>query len=413
MDFTSLKNKKIRDYKENQNRFEEFKCIIKKDKAKGYGFLCDFRYLDQKELVPTIITFKDYFPEDFEFKEENEYIIIRNDFKEFKTNLKIIFMSDNYNIVIFKILNSNDFPYLNVINNFSGIKNNFFSILLLKRGKIEFLICSSKYYIKEEGDFFKYYNKNENILFGEAFVLDKKDNIIGITMGKNENKGIMIGGIIKEIKEMKTNINRKNDFSNSNIKKRNSANKSDTECIYKIKNENKNNSNNSYTREGSSIISINNNRSNKENKENSNLKSKDKYKNDKNSKDKTISFVANNNHNIKKEESKHKKSITNSKVDKDGSKNENNIKKFEGKGQESGKEINLYFLFKNGKELYLDVKESFIFKQVIEQLNDKYLWLKDIGIKEYRINNKKISENKSVKDNKLKDNDTVVIIEFP
>ena len=68
-------------------------------------------------------------------------------------------MSDNYNIVIFKILNSNDFPYLNVINNFSGIKNNFFSILLLKRGKIEFLICSSKYYIKEEGDFFNQVNK--------------------------------------------------------------------------------------------------------------------------------------------------------------------------------------------------------------------------------------------------------------
>jgi len=89
----------------------------------------------------------------------------------------------------------------------------------------------------------------------------------------------------------------------------------------------------------------------------------------------------------------------------------NNNKKFEDKSKKNDKEIFLYFSFKNGKELYLDVKESFSFNQVINQLNEKYLWLKNIKIKGYKFSHKKIYQDKSVKENKLEDNSMIEIIE--
>ena len=75
------------------------------------------------------------------------------------------------------------------------------------------------------------------------------------------------------------------------------------------------------------------------------------------------------------------------------------------------KEICLYFEFNNGKELYLDVEESCSFEKVIEKLNEKYLWLKNIEIKDYKINSTSILKNKKVKENKLVDNSTIYIIE--
>ena len=78
---------------------------------------------------------------------------------------------------------------------------------------------------------------------------------------------------------------------------------------------------------------------------------------------------------------------------------------------ESSKEICLYFEFNNGKELYLDVEETYTFEKVIEKLNEKYLWLKNIEIKDYKINSISILKNKTVKENKLVDNSTINIIE--
>ena len=77
----------------------------------------------------------------------------------------------------------------------------------------------------------------------------------------------------------------------------------------------------------------------------------------------------------------------------------------------NNKDISLYFVFNNGKELYLDVKESYKFEQVIEELNEKYLWLKNIKIKDYKINSISIIKNKTVKENKLVDESTINIIE--
>ena len=86
--------------------------------------------------------------------------------------------------------------------------------------------------------------------------------------------------------------------------------------------------------------------------------------------------------------------------------NENNIN-----FNDDNKDIVLYFIFKNGKELYLDVKESFYFKDVIEELFNKYLWLEYMDIIDYKYNGVIISRDKTVKENGLKDNSYIEIIE--
>ena len=79
---------------------------------------------------------------------------------------------------------------------------------------------------------------------------------------------------------------------------------------------------------------------------------------------------------------------------------------------ENEKEISLYFIFNNGKELYLDVKKSWTFLEVITQLKDKYLWLEDnIKIREYQFKGKAISENLTVKNIGLEDESIIKIIE--
>ena len=80
--------------------------------------------------------------------------------------------------------------------------------------------------------------------------------------------------------------------------------------------------------------------------------------------------------------------------------------------EENNKEITLIFeLSESGKVLYLDTKESFSFKNIIEELKKKYLWLKDVEIIDYTLNGIKISENKTVKENGLTNDSTIIIKE--
>ena len=80
---------------------------------------------------------------------------------------------------------------------------------------------------------------------------------------------------------------------------------------------------------------------------------------------------------------------------------------------ENKEEITLYFTFKNGKELYLDVKKSLTFSEVIIKLKEKYLWLEDnIKIREYQFNGNKISKASTVKNIGLEDESNIEIIEL-
>ena len=72
----------------------------------------------------------------------------------------------------------------------------------------------------------------------------------------------------------------------------------------------------------------------------------------------------------------------------------------------------MFFYFSNGKELYIDVKESDSFSEVIKQLIDKYVWLKDIKILNYQFNGAIIDLAKTVKEIGLKDNSQINIIEM-
>ena len=74
MGTSSTKNKK-----ENEFDYNKYICKIKLDNKKVSGFLCDIRYLDQEELVPTIITYKDIFLKEFKIITAKNYIIERDD----------------------------------------------------------------------------------------------------------------------------------------------------------------------------------------------------------------------------------------------------------------------------------------------------------------------------------------------
>ena len=74
-------------------------------------------------------------------------------------------------------------------------------------------------------------------------------------------------------------------------------------------------------------------------------------------------------------------------------------------------QITLFFYFSNNKKLYIDVDTNLSFKQVVEELHSKYLWLKNIEIISFLFEGKKISFDKTVKEIGLKDNSIILIKE--
>ena len=230
-------------------------------------------------------------------------------------------------------------------------------------------------------------------------------------MRKDTDEGILINGIIKEIEEnlksKKENNKKENDKKGNDKKENNKDPNSD-----KIK---------PVSDKKDNIIFIHKNMNSIPNKGYSNNlgANKKELKNNQINRNSKSDYRLNNN--LKDINNKKGKSINsngdNCKIIKNSEEEKEkedkiNVINFIENDKESDKEINLYFLFKNGKELYLDVKESCSFKQVIIQLNEKYLWLKNIKIKEYEFEKRKIFEEKSVKENKLKDNSTIDIIEW-
>ena len=83
--------------------------------------------------------------------------------------------------------------------------------------------------------------------------------------------------------------------------------------------------------------------------------------------------------------------------------NMNNGKKSE------NKEIILYFDFPNGKELYIEIDENTIFKDVISFLIKEYK-LETKDYKCYKLNNSIIDSKKSIKDNLINNEEHIKII---
>jgi len=79
------------------------------------------------------------------------------------------------------------------------------------------------------------------------------------------------------------------------------------------------------------------------------------------------------------------------------------------------KQINNNLIFvtftfvKYNKQIFLDISENMLFKDVIDQLEEKYSWLKSIKNKYYYFENKKIDFNQTVKNLKIKNNSDIII----
>ena len=179
--------------KENKNQFAEYICTIKIDHTYICGFLCDLKYSNQKCLVPTIITYIDFFPKKFKFEQEIKNITIGYNSGYHKADLNIIFISEDYNIVIFRLDINHRFSYLKIDNNFSNKKNSSYFHFLIN-GNVTSLVSWNNYIIEKNGYIFNYDRINE-----KALVLNQNNDIIGITIGKNSNKGILISWIIEKI----------------------------------------------------------------------------------------------------------------------------------------------------------------------------------------------------------------------
>ena len=77
--------------------------------------------------------------------------------------------------------------------------------------------------------------------------------------------------------------------------------------------------------------------------------------------------------------------------------------------KEKNEEINIPFIFNDTKELNLSVIPSLKFNDVIEQLKDKYNWIKNYDDICFYLNDKKINDNIVIKDLGIKDDDIIKI----
>ena len=73
--------------------------------------------------------------------------------------------------------------------------------------------------------------------------------------------------------------------------------------------------------------------------------------------------------------------------------------------------ITLYFEFSNKKQIYIDVKISLYFRDVIKELKEKYSWLNDLNIIDYKFNGKSVNMDKIIWTNSIKDSSVIQVIE--
>ena len=73
--------------------------------------------------------------------------------------------------------------------------------------------------------------------------------------------------------------------------------------------------------------------------------------------------------------------------------------------------ITLYFEFSNKKQIYIYVNSNSYFRDVIRELREKYSWLNDLQIIDYKYNEKSVDYNKTLEENLIKDSSVIKVIE--
>ena len=265
---------------------------------------------------------------------------------------------------------------------------------------------------------FKYERNNsftESNFFqnGESNLCESKQYLNISRLNNNINNNIYSNNN----QNLKVNIN--NNDNNNNI--------NDTDInIHTIHNNYIDNINNNYSNNNPTINYNNGNQNNNINLDNNNMDiNNDLNNNSINNNTQIINNISYINNNISYNNYSENNNINNSNImlnsnninnlnnntnnNRYNSSINNNIKN-NNEGGENGNIITLFFEFENEKELYLDVDESLYFKDVIEQLNFKYSWVKEIKINDFIYNNNKILNNKTIKENGLIDNARIKVI---
>jgi len=467
------------------SKFEKYKCKIKKDETEFIGFFCNLGNSNQNIFIPTIITKKDSFNENFAF--DGHYSIkIYNNNDLPKIYLKKMYLSDKHNIVILQILDDNfimkykilflEIPNYDIFENMSHYSDNEqYLLFYLKKEEIKFLECVNINVDKKDYTF-EYSCRECKDASYILIINSNRNELEGIHMKRKDNKGILIKGIVKEIQNNQIEDSLENIYNrddkmlsqfqdkepnalnklpqNKNVTQNNNESFEDNVALEENNEFNKlkvfnNEKNDIYDLSKKKSIKINNNMKynnkfnnnssliNQRNGEKNNLNNSEKIKNENKAQNKNFIYNSkneekysnkSNNYSANNQifEGKEKKSNLNgnkneiveikkqseSKNTQNGSEKSDKSNKELNNIHNNGEEISLYFVFNNGKELYLDVKDSCFFEDIIKQLYEKYLWLKNIKIKEYIINKEIICKNKTAKDNKLVNNSIINIIEI-
>ena len=73
--------------------------------------------------------------------------------------------------------------------------------------------------------------------------------------------------------------------------------------------------------------------------------------------------------------------------------------------------ITIYFELSNNKQLYMDVKSSSYFRDVIKELRGNFPWLNDLQIIDYKYNGKSVDYNKTLEQNLIQDSAVIKVID--
>ena len=254
------------------------------------------------------------------------------------------------------------------------------------------------YYKKD----FYFYQYNENysstkvdtfdklspsVLFYKIF---KMNNEINNNNGNNE-QNINNMNSKNNNKFMNNNMNLSINNMNNNINCNNMNNSNMNNCILYNNNMKNSNMSNNMNNFNMNIFNMNNNMINS-NMNNANM----------------------NNNNISNQSNKNNNCLTNninymSNNESFNKMNNNNNQNPPNKQMNDNLIFVTFTFVKYNKQIFLDISEDMLFKDVIDQLEEKYSWLKSIKNKYYYFDNKKIDFNQTVKNLKIKNNSDIII----
>ena len=357
------------------NQIERSLCkIICKNMGYGTGFLCNFKYT-YSNIIPLLITNNNILEKDDIDLGKTIAFFIGNEKKKHKIKIgdsRKKYINDKYNITIIEIKETDKINTTTLLeidndifrNDLKDIYSEISAYLLYYENDRDAKYSSGQIKNIEDDNYtFEHTCESEVSSLGGPLLNLANYKVVGIHKGIEEGKnnkkiGILLKAPLEEFLKINS-VNKKSvNSTKSNDRNMSEKSKEKKKSAQKLEEpDKKSNKKNSITMKKSG---------------NSNGASKNiEYK----SINKNMNSKISHNHSI-------------------------NIKK-----------INLYFKFKDRKEIELKIKESFYFNEIIEELNDNYFFTKALKIVDFNFNGKNISKDKTLKENGLNNGDILMVIE--